>query len=183
MRLISGVLGGRRLETANDAGLRPAMALTRESLFSMLESMGADWPRTRVLDLFAGCGSLGFECLSRGAMEAHFVENGAKPHACLLNNASALGVNDRARIWRMDVRRFLRGSFASPFDIIFLDPPYRRNYAPSCLFSLVNNGWLSSGALILAELEKDLQISAPPGLGPVQTREFGQTCVHIWKSI
>ena len=67
MRIISGRLGGRRIKTVEGEGYRPAMGKTRESLFSMLTSRGVVWEGARVLDLFAGSGSLAFEAVSRGA--------------------------------------------------------------------------------------------------------------------
>lgn len=69
MRIIAGALGGRNLKTVEGPGYRPATAKVREAIFSMLSSRGVVWSGLRVLDLFAGSGSLSFEALSRGAQE------------------------------------------------------------------------------------------------------------------
>lgn len=181
MRLIAGSLGGRRLKSADCAGLRPAMARTREAIFSMLEARAVAWEGLRVLDLFAGSGSLAFECLSRGAAEAHLVENGAKAYECLTRNAADLSLWSRCRLWRLDVKRFLHKSPSSPFDLVFLDPPYRKNYAQPCLGALARPGWLAPGAFVVAELEKNARLRVPELLSPVAERAFGQTSLHIWK--
>ena len=105
MRIISGRLGGRRIRTVEGEGYRPAMGKTRESLFSMLTSRGVVWEGARVLDLFAGSGSLAFEAVSRGAALAVLVENSAAAARCLADNIRQLGVEDCVRLIRDDVRK------------------------------------------------------------------------------
>ena len=95
MRIISGRLGGRRIKTVEGEGYRPAMGKTRESLFSMLTSRGVVWEGARVLDLFAGSGSLAFEAVSRGAELAVLVENSAVAARCLADNIRQLGLLKR----------------------------------------------------------------------------------------
>lgn len=180
MKLISGNFGGRILKTVKDEGLRPAMARTREAVFSMLEARGLEWPSTSVLDLFAGCGSLGLEALSRGALTANFVENGRKPFECLAENVQSLGLDGAARLIKMDVRKFLRQTLTSPYNLIFLDPPYRRNYAQACINAIANGMWLASGGILVAELEKELEIVSPAGFTAEEIRTFGQTNIHTW---
>ena len=90
MRIISGRLGGRNLKTVEGEGYRPAMGKTREALFSMLAARGIDWYSARVLDLFAGSGSLAFEAISRGAEHALLVEMAPQAVRCLKANIAAL---------------------------------------------------------------------------------------------
>ena len=110
MRIISGRLGGRRIKTVEGEGYRPAMGKTRESLFSMLTSRGVVWEGARVLDLFAGSGSLAFEAVSRGAELAVLVENSAVAARCLADNIRQLGVEDCVRLIRDDVRKTLNNT-------------------------------------------------------------------------
>lgn len=183
MRIISGNLGGRNLKTADATGLRPAMGRTREALFSMLEARGAVWEGARVLDIFAGCGSLAFECLSRGAAFACLVDNGATAFACLKDNIANLNVASRCRIFKEDARKFLRKPPTSPFNFVFVDPPYRQNLANPILTALCKPGWLAKHAIIAAELEAGLN---PPDLHELENlavRNFGQTVLHLWKKI
>ena len=154
MRIISGRLGGRRIKTVEGEGYRPAMGKTRESLFSMLTSRGVVWEGARVLDLFAGSGSLAFEAVSRGAELAVLVENSAVAARCLADNIRQLGVEDCVRLIRDDVRKTLNNTPMGCFDLVFLDPPYRKNLLNATLQGLLKRNWLAPGALICAEIEK-----------------------------
>ena len=137
MRIISGRLGGRRIKTVEGEGYRPAMGKTRESLFSMLTSRGVVWEGARVLDLFAGSGSLAFEAVSRGAELAVLVENSAVAARCLADNIRQLGVEDCVRLIRDDVRKTLNNTPMGCFDLVFLDPPYRKNLLNATLQGLL----------------------------------------------
>ncbi|MDD6088582.1 MAG: 16S rRNA (guanine(966)-N(2))-methyltransferase RsmD [Desulfovibrionaceae bacterium] len=182
MRLISGALGGRILKTAEGEGYRPATAKVRGAIFSMLESRGMVWNGSRILDLFAGSGSLAFEALSRGAEEASMVELADLAILCLEQNASSLGVQNRCRIIQTDVRRFLRGRVRQ-YDVIFVDPPYGKDLLKPTFQSLVRNDWLMPGGFLIAELESVLNYvpQNSGGLEPVIDRLYGQTRIIIWE--
>lgn len=156
------------------------MGRTREALFSMLEARGMEWDGARVLDLFAGSGSLAFECLSRGAKEAWLVENSREATECIAQNARALGVENLCRCARMDVAKFLRQPCAAPFNMVFLDPPYRKGEADKSLRALAAGGFLAPGAFVAAEIEKNARLVAPDALVPETDRLFGQTWLRIW---
>ena len=180
MRIISGRLGGRNLKTVEGEGYRPAMGRTREALFSMLTARGIDWHSTRVLDLFAGSGSLAFEAISRGAPHALLVEMAPQAVRCLKVNIEALCVQDEARIASEDVLRVLKTPPAEPYSLIFMDPPYRKNLADPALKLLVSRRWLAPGAFITAEIEKDARLTPPPQCTLEAERLFGQTRICIW---
>lgn len=179
MRIIAGRLGGRRLTTAEGEGYRPAMGKTREAIFSMLEARGVAWPDTRVLDLFAGSGSLAFEAVSRGCPHALMVERAAPAVRCLRENISSLGVEACAQVWEADALRALKTPPDAPYSVVFMDPPYRQRLAEPALRLLVSRGWLASSSFIVAEIEKDARL-APPDLAVVTTRIFGQTRILLW---
>lgn len=181
MRIISGSLGGRRLKTVEGDGYRPAMGRTREALFSMLESRGLCWGATRVLDLYAGSGSLAFEALSRGARSAVLVENSRQAADCLEANCEALGLADRAWLAREDAGRFLRRGADDRYGLVFIDPPYGRGLAQPAMIFLLRHGWLAGGALIAAEVEKSVRLEAPGPLERLVSRSFGNTVLNIWK--
>ena len=141
MRIISGRLGGRRIKTVEGEGYRPAMGKTRESLFSMLTSRGVVWEGARVLDLFAGSGSLAFEAVSRGAELAVLVENSAVAARCLADNIRQLGVEDCVRLTRDDVRKTLNNTPMGCFDLVFLDPTARTCSTPPCRACSNVTGW------------------------------------------
>ena len=125
MRVTGGNLAGRRLQRA-PAGVRPSGDRLRESLFARLGSCEG----LRVLDLYAGTGTLGIEALSRGALEVIFVERGARSLAALRANLRALDLEGRARVLRGEVRGVLRrqGRVSGAFDLVLLDPPLPPNF-------------------------------------------------------
>ena len=86
MRIIAGALKGRRIRTTEGPGYRPATGRVRESVFSMLESLGVDWSACRAADIFAGSGALGIEALSRGAASVLFVELAARAAGLIRTN-------------------------------------------------------------------------------------------------
>ena len=180
MRIISGRLGGRNLKSVEGEGYRPAMGKTREALFSMLTARGIDWHSTRVLDLYAGTGSLAFEAISRGAQHALLVEMAPQAVRCLKANIAALGVQDEASLASEDVLRVLKTPPAEPYSLVFMDPPYRKNLADPTLRLLATRRWLAPGAFVAAEIEKDARFTLPPDWTLEAERLFGQTRICIW---
>ena len=184
MRIIAGDLKGRSLKTTSGPGYRPAMGKVRQALFSMLEARGVAWPETRVLDLFAGSGSLGFEALSRGARGVHFVESGARAAALIEENARRFGIDpEKFQVRRDEVRNVLGKRCPLPFDVVFVDPPYGRDLLSPSVNALLRGGWLAEGGILNAEIEGRLDFDAEtfhPALSCVADRAYGQTRVVLW---
>ncbi len=181
MRIIAGTLGGRLLKSPAGSDCRPAMGRTREALFSMLGARGILLEEISVMDIFAGSGSLALEALSRGARRALVVENAPHILRCLRANIASLGLEGRVDVVTDDALGFLRRGAAEPFGMVFIDPPYRKDLASPALRFLVQKGWLADGALVSAEIEKDLRFTVPDALQEVAERLFGQTRVRIWR--
>ncbi len=185
MRIISGIYRGRTLKTVQGPGYRPAMSRVREALFSMLESRGIVWSKSTALDLFAGSGSLAFECLSRGALKAVLVENSAQAVRCLEDNMNILGIdNAHCSIMKQDVLKILNTRPANPFDVIFIDPPYGKNLLEPTLNRLMRNNWVHEQSIITAEVESSIKFmpdTAHEKLGVLTERTFGQTRVILWE--
>ena len=172
MRIIAGALGGRNLKTVEGPGYRPATAKVREAIFSMLSSRGVVWSGLRVLDLFAGSGSLSFEALSRGAQEVCLVEREPKVVQCLNQNVEALDVSDRCRVAESDVLRFLRGR-----------APYGENRLVPTLKAIMKGGWLAPDGYLLAEIEGLLRFDAAAAHEELELeidRNYGQTRIILW---
>jgi 16S rRNA (guanine966-N2)-methyltransferase len=161
------------------------MGKVRESLFSMLESQGAVRPQARVLDLFAGGGSLGFEALSRGAAHACFVESAPNAVKVIRANAAALELDAASFDIRCEeVGRALTVAPAQPFSLVFIDPPYRAELLRSTLEALLRKPFTTPGALINAEFRVGSAFApdkAHPALEVSADRVYGQTRVILWK--
>lgn len=121
MRVISGDARGRKIQAPPGEGTRPITDRAKESIFNMLGSLGGVVDAS-VVDLYAGSGSFGIECLSRGAAAVTFVERRPAAVATIRSNLDLLGYTDRARIEQASVSTALR---ALPHaDLAFCDPPY-----------------------------------------------------------
>jgi 16S rRNA (guanine966-N2)-methyltransferase len=184
MRIISGELGGRLLKTVSGPGYRPATDKVRQALFSMLEARGVEWSHCRVLDLFAGSGSLGFEALSRGAASACFVEKMRQAAAVIGQNAESLGLDStRVSIIAKDVRTVLKKRTDRPFDLAFIDPPYRKGLLKPVMRMLLQSGWLQDDGLVAAEVEVEIRPDdvATSELVELVDKTYGQTRICIWQ--
>ena len=148
MRIITGSARGTHLYTLAGDATRPTAERTKEAVFSMLQDSirGA-----RVLDLFAGSGQLGLEALSRGAALAVFTDGAKDAVEIVRRNAERTHLTEKARILQAEALSYLRACKEGPFDLVFLDPPYKGGLLPPCLSTLLAHGLLADGALIIAE--------------------------------
>lgn len=124
MRIISGQAGSIPLKVPKSL-TRPTTDRVREAVFSSLAPRLAG---ARVLDLFAGCGSLGLEALSRGAATVTFVDSGREAVRVIEENRKKAGLHGETILQR-DVLRFLDSVSRDHFDLVFADPPYARDEA------------------------------------------------------
>ncbi|MCB1777962.1 MAG: 16S rRNA (guanine(966)-N(2))-methyltransferase RsmD [Candidatus Competibacteraceae bacterium] len=150
LRVIGGQWRSRRLEFPGLPGLRPTPDRVRETLFNWLAPV---LPGARCLDLFAGSGALGIEALSRGAAEVVFVERQPRAVHALRDNLDRLSVSN-ARVDQFDALAWLR-SPGTPFDIVWLDPPFSENLLEPACALLEQGGWLATMAWIYLEIQAD----------------------------
>ncbi|MEE4360706.1 MAG: 16S rRNA (guanine(966)-N(2))-methyltransferase RsmD [Pseudomonadales bacterium] len=161
LRIVGGLLGGRRLRFPALNGLRPTPERTRETLFNWLQ--GAVEGR-RILDLFAGSGALAFEALSRGAREAVLVERDPRAAATLRDQCRLLAL-DTATVVQADALSWLgRSGQAAPFDLIFLDPPFAADLLASALTALLRHELVAADAQIYCEWRATEPAPWDPGL-------------------
>lgn len=156
LRIIGGRWRGRKLSFPAVADLRPSADRVRETLFNWLQ---AEIPGARCLDLFAGSGALGLEALSRGAAEVMLVEQNAEAAAQIRQHLQTLCC-EAGKVAQADAFAFLKGP-ATPFDVVFLDPPYRLDCLAQCCRLLEQGGWLKPRAYIYLE---DMRQRPPPTL-------------------
>ncbi len=121
MRVVSGKFGGRTLTPPLDYRVRPTAENVRTAIMQML---GADLGKARVLDLFAGTGALGIEAISRGAVGADFVETRPSSLHALKANIGLFRLKEKTRVFKKDAVPFAAALEADRYDIVFADPPY-----------------------------------------------------------
>ncbi len=176
MRVIAGTAKGRRLVGPRGRDTRPFMDRVKEALFS---SLGQRVRHARVLDLYAGSGSLGLEALSRGAESAVFVEWDEAALAALEANIDAVGLG--GQVVRSDVMAYLDAASEreGDYDLVFVDPPYDAPLASveAVLAGLV--GMLGDGARVVLHRRAGGPAAAfPAGLRLVDRRRYGDA--ELW---
>lgn len=175
MHIISGTHKGRKLEIPKSA-VRPTMDKVREAIFAMIRS---EVMNAKVLDLFAGSGSLGLEALSEGAERCDFVENSYKVVKILQKNISKLIFNEFAHIHNCSAFSYLNNC-TKTYDIIFFDPPYKREFACKIIKAIYMNNILSDDGIIVAETGKSEDISKFEKF-IIKEKIYGDTKVTILK--
>ncbi len=155
VRIIAGHLRGSKLPVADRPGLRPSTDRVRETLFNWLQSVT---PGSRVLDLFAGTGALGFEAASRGAAEVLLVERDAGLAESLRATAARLKAAG-VQVQMADALAWLQGPSTPRFDLVFLDPPFEAGLWETAAGRL--GPWLAPGAWIYVESPATLAPKVP----------------------
>jgi 16S rRNA (guanine966-N2)-methyltransferase len=175
-RIIGGSFRSRRLSFPGLPGLRPTTDRVRETVFNWLSR---DIDGARVLDAFAGSGSLGFEAASRGASFVQFVDAAKEAVRYLDSNVELLGVEASAE--KGDVLSWIASYSGEPFDVLFLDPPFRKGLLPDVLKVLAECAILSPKALIYIEAEKELgRLDVPPKWQQEKHKEAGQVAYYLY---
>lgn len=157
LRIIGGQWRGRKLTFPAVDGLRPTGDRIRETLFNWLAPF---LPGAHCLDLFAGSGALGFEALSRGADEALLLERDPSAAAQLRENLKTLKTT-AGEVIQADSIEWLTTAPATPFDVVFVDPPFQQDLWQISIDRLAEGGWLTPDAAVYIESEPDTPIVVP----------------------
>lgn len=176
MRVITGTARGRRLVTLEGDDVRPTTDKVKESLFNIIQF---DVEGSLFLDLFAGCGQIGIEALSRGARQAVFVDKSKKSIDVVKQNLKTTGFEKSASVNNCDSLAFLSRR-AEKYDIAFIDPPYLTGLLQEAL-SLVEPCMAQSGIIIC---ESPLNDELPQSVGNFQVYKrynYGKTVLTTYK--
>ena len=151
MRIITGKFKGLKLKTPAGLSTRPTSDRVKESLFSVLNGLVDFSEVDAVLDIFAGTGALGLEAISRGAQSATFIDFATTE--IISENVRRAKVENVAEILRGDFAKMLRALARQDrkFDLIFIDPPYKKNFLESALEIIAEKKLLSEGGLVVIE--------------------------------
>ena len=187
MRIVAGELRRRKLLANPGQNTRPITDRAKVMLFDHIRGF---LPGKRVLDVYSGTGSLGFESLSRGAKSVVFCEQDHRAHELLVQNATDLGVTDRALCWRVDC---LRCSFKAkgdqgwyPYDIVFFDPPYhmiktlkRGSPLYRSLLRLTRDELSTPNALMVVRTPAESSFDLPEAWVPFRVLTLGSMDMHL----
>ncbi len=180
IRIIAGKHRGRKLPVLMAEGLRPTTDRVKETVFNWLMPYIHD---AKCLDCFAGSGSLGFEASSRGAQQVTLLELNKNAVKQLTANKKLLKAENIA-IKHTNTLEFLQQKTeqgTESFDLIFLDPPFRKGLVQQCAL-LLNEGWLAADALIYVEMEvNDNSQKLPSNWSLLKEKVAGQVSYQLFK--
>ena len=179
MRVITGSAGGRRLLELEGLETRPTTGRVKEGVFSALQF---DIEGRRVLDLFAGTGQMGIECLSRGAASAVFVDQRKDAFEVVKKNLALTDLQDRAQVVCGNARDFVARACGG-FDLVFLDPPYASGLLEEMLERITVPGFdiLGPYGIIVAEPPADRRLAVPAGCRLRKTYRYGKIAVTLFR--
>ncbi|MDQ1614651.1 MAG: rRNA (guanine966-N2)-methyltransferase [Actinomycetota bacterium] len=172
---MAGAARGRRLVVPAGRDTRPTSDRAREAMFSTLESMLGSLAGSRFLDLYAGSGAVGLEARSRGSAGVLLVESDSRALRAVADNVAAVGL-DGVEVRRGQVQRLARQRPSTPYDLVFLDPPYAlaRADLAAVLGDLLGNGWLARGAVVVVERATRDGWDWPAGFVADRSRRYGE---------
>jgi len=180
LRIIGGEFRGRKLRSVADSNIRPTADRTREAIFNILA------PRvcgSNVLDLFAGTGAFGIEALSRGADSAFFIDRNRESISVLRRNLKDICLESRSTVLQWNIANNLDclRTHQTPFDLVFLDPPYNKNMITSTLSNLHNSRSVEQGACVVTEHSQQESIAFDEKIfKQFDQRKYGKTLVSFF---
>ena len=184
-RVIGGTWRSRRLTFPVIEGLRPTTGRVKETVFNWLV---AYLPDAKVLDLFAGSGALGIEALSRGVKSVTFIEKDKQAAIAIFENYKLLSnteniekyvVNIDALAW---LSSFDKVPLNEKFDVVFVDPPFRKGIVNDCLGLLEQNNVVRKGSIVYLEREKEANdIVIPTSWHLLKEKEAGQVSYQLYE--
>ena len=175
MRVVAGAYGGRKLIVPKGRDVRPTSDKVRGAIFNALGGV-LDFEGLHVLDVFCGTGALGVEALSRGAAHCYFVDKALASLNLAKENVVKLGLEPQASFSIGDARKVHLKVF-EPFDLVFLDPPYSQDLIMPSLKHLVDQDFLSDGAICVLESEKGLRLNLDGCFTFIKDKLYGDTLV------
>ncbi len=158
MRVIAGKYRGKKLKEFSLSSTKPTLDRVKEGLFSSIQF---DLIGANVLDLFAGTGALGIECLSRGAGNVEFVDTSAE--AIKIINDNLKGIDGKFIVTKSDYVSYLNNALrqGKKYDIVLLDPPFDAGFGVKAIEFIINNNLLTDDGIIMYEklYEPDFDIN------------------------
>ena len=188
MRIIGGKYKGKKLIQPLDKTTRPLKDLVKESIFNIIQhsnKINTQIKDSKILDLYAGSGSFGLECISREAKIVYFFENHFNAIKILNQNLSSLKENSNHKLFEKDCLDFISSeSFVvKNFDIIFLDPPFKENTLNQILNLLLNKNILKNNGLIIIHRHIKDKLKIIDNLEIVEDRKYGISRIFFLKKI
>ncbi|MEJ5262680.1 MAG: 16S rRNA (guanine(966)-N(2))-methyltransferase RsmD [Ignavibacterium sp.] len=177
MRIISGYLKGRLFNVPQSKFIRPTTDRVRETLFNILNNL-IDFEGISVLDLYSGSGSLGFECISRGAKSVLFVEANYLIYKNLNANIVQLGLEDKCSVIRSEAIVFTRKKAYKNYDLILADPPFFEYDIYQVVENIKANDYMHSESMMIIERSIQTKEQDVENFKVEPFRTIGDACLY-----
>lgn len=175
MRVITGSCRGMKLKTLDGLATRPTAERVKEGMFSAIQF---EIEGRKVLDLFAGTGQLGIECLSRGAVHAVFVDAAAESVRVIKENLQKTKMTQVSTLVQSEAMAYL-DRCREKFALVFLDPPYQGGLLNAALKKISEIDILAESGIIICEYATDQPPKVPSGLTVSRDYRYGKTGVCL----
>lgn len=177
MRIISGIFKGRLINVPQSKDIRPTTDRVRETLFNLLNNR-IDFVDIEVLDFYSGSGSLGLECISRGAKHVTFIERNFQIYKNLLENIKSLGVENQCKVVKSEAIDYSKRLPEKQYDLIIADPPFFKEDIYDVVKNLKANNYLKEDGIII--IERSIQTKAADILnfGVEPFKIVGDACLY-----
>ena len=179
MRIITGKYRGKKIKYLNSLITRPLRDIVRENIFNLIshgKNINVNIEKSNVLDLYAGVGSFGIECISRNANKVVFVEKNQIAFSILKENVASLKFKENVRLVPSDVNFFLKkNKHFLKFDIIFFDPPYKDDEFVNCIKTLKDLNIVNKNHLIIIHREKKTKDNLKELMNILLLKKYGRS--------
>ncbi len=182
MRVISGKLRGTKLYTLEGLETRPTLDRVKESLFNIINF---DIPNSIFLDLFGGSGAIGIEAASRGAQKVIMCENSKKAIEVINKNIEKTRLKNEITLYNMDYENCIKNKLKDKFDIIYIDPPYKTDYAFKAIKLIMEKGLIDKNTLIILETDIEQIVEKQfekLDLEEINKKKYGRACLLFYKT-
>ena len=178
MRIIAGKMKGSVLYLTKNKNTRPLKDIARESIFNLLKhssKISFKFEKSNILDLYAGTGSFGLECISRDAKSVFFIENEKEAIETLEKNIRKLKIKKKTKILFGDVFKFLekKNIYQLKFDLIFCDPPFKFMKIEKLIELIFNKNLLNKGGIIILHRNSITKENLPNYFKTIDERIYG----------
>ena len=177
LRITSGKLKGRFINVPKSNLIRPTTEKVRQTVFNILNNK-ISFDGIKVLDLYSGSGALGFECLSRGAEEVHFVEKNRVIYSNLEENIKILDVEDNCTIYKMPALKFSLLKNDMQYDLILADPPFFKDDIYNVVENLLVNEYFHNQFLMIIERSIQTKQKDTDNFKTQPFKIIGDTCLY-----
>ncbi len=177
MRIISGEFKGRLIRVPDSKFIRPTTDRVRETFFNLLNNR-LSFENIKVLDLYSGSGSLGLECLSRGAASVDFVEKNFVIYKNLQENISSLNLEAKSSVHKMEAVKFTSLSNHQQYDLILADPPFFKDDIYKVVENILTNRYLADDSFLFIERSIQTKEKDTNNLKSEPFKIIGDTCLY-----